>query len=406
MPSSSSSRPPRREPSPGISATTSSSSRRSATSATCPRSRRTFPRPTRARSGPASASTSTTTSSRSTWCRRTRRTTIKKLKALLKDADELYLATDEDREGEAIAWHLLEVLNPQADRAGQAHGVPRDHRGGDPGRDRRRPARLDRRLVDAQEARRILDRLYGYEVSPVLWKKVMPELSAGRVQSVATRIVVERERERMALRVAPATGTSGPRSPSEGLAGRRPACVRRHASSSSTASGWRPAATSPATARSSLERRRRPRRGRGRPVGRRTSTERDFAVRSVEPKPYRRRPAAPVHHLDLPAGGGPQAPPVVGAWPCEPRRGCTRRATSPTCEPTAPRCRTPRSTAARNEIRSATATSFLPDAPRHYTKKVKNAQEAHEAIRPAGDAFKAPDEVRREVPRPRPTSTS
>src|SRR6202165_2341373 len=124
---------------------------------------------------------------------------VKKLKALLKDASELYLATDEDREGESIAWHLLEVLNPRVPvkrmvfheitRSAIEHAVE-DWR------------ELDRRLVDAQEARRILDRLYGYEVSPVLWRKVMSGLSAGRVQSVATRILVERERARMRFRAA------------------------------------------------------------------------------------------------------------------------------------------------------------------------------------------------------------
>ena len=116
------------------------------------------------------------------------------------DVDELHLATDGDREGEAIAWHLLQT--PQAPRAGPAHGVPRDHRACHPGRGRE-PRDLDTDLVDArQETRRILDRLYGYEVSPVLWKKVAPKLSAGRVQSVATRIIVQRERERMAFRSA------------------------------------------------------------------------------------------------------------------------------------------------------------------------------------------------------------
>ena len=121
---------------------------------------------------------------------------IKKLKALLADADELYLATDEDREGEAIAWHLIEVLNPKVPVKRMVfHEITKEAIQAS----LRSPRDLDRRLVDAQEARRLLDRLYGYEVSPVLWKKIMPQLSAGRVQSVATRIVVERERERMAF---------------------------------------------------------------------------------------------------------------------------------------------------------------------------------------------------------------
>src|SRR5689334_15443756 len=119
---------------------------------------------------------------------------VAELKRLLKDADELLLATDEDREGEAIAWHLLEVLKPKVPvRRMVFHEITRDaiRRAIDETRE------VDQRLVDAQETRRILDRLYGYEVSPVLWKKIMRGLSAGRVQSVATRLVVERERERM-----------------------------------------------------------------------------------------------------------------------------------------------------------------------------------------------------------------
>jgi DNA topoisomerase-1 len=121
---------------------------------------------------------------------------VRKLKALLKDASELYLATDEDREGESIAWHLREVLSPPTSvpvKRMVFHEITRQaiERAVDQWRD------IDQHLVDAQEVRRILDRLYGYEVSPVLWKKVMPKLSAGRVQSVATRIVVRRERERM-----------------------------------------------------------------------------------------------------------------------------------------------------------------------------------------------------------------
>src|SRR5947208_2905423 len=127
-----------------------------------------------------------------------KRSQVAKLKRLMKDASELLLATDEDREGESIAWHLLEVLSPPAQLPVKRmvfHEITPGaiERAVDEWRE------LDRRLVDAQEARRILDRLYGYEVSPVLWKKVMPKLSAGRVQSVATRVIVERERERMAF---------------------------------------------------------------------------------------------------------------------------------------------------------------------------------------------------------------
>src|SRR6202042_580883 len=119
---------------------------------------------------------------------------VAKLKQLVKQASEVYLASDEDREGESIAWHLLEVLAPTGPVKRMVfHEITRAaiERAVDEWRD------LDRRLVDAQEARRILDRLYGYEVSPVLWKKIMPNLSAGRVQSVATRLLVERERARM-----------------------------------------------------------------------------------------------------------------------------------------------------------------------------------------------------------------
>src|ERR1039458_9423449 len=124
---------------------------------------------------------------------------VNKLKQLVKQASEVYLASDEDREGESIAWHLLEVLEPRVPVKRMVfHEITRPaiERAVLEWRD------LDRRLVDAQEARRILDRLYGYEVSPVLWKKIMPRLSAGRVQSVATRMVVERERARMGFRSA------------------------------------------------------------------------------------------------------------------------------------------------------------------------------------------------------------
>ena len=128
-----------------------------------------------------------------------RKQQVSRLKQLMKGASEVYLATDEDREGEAIAWHLVDTLKPRVPVHRMVfHEITPEAIA----RAVANPRELDTALVDAQETRRILDRLYGYEVSPVLWKKVLPKLSAGRVQSVATRIVVERERERMAFHAA------------------------------------------------------------------------------------------------------------------------------------------------------------------------------------------------------------
>ncbi len=170
---------------------------------------------------------------------------VTKLKALLKEASELYLATDEDREGESIAWHLLEVLNPRVPVKRMVfHEITREaiRRAVDNSRD------LDRRLVDAQETRRILDRLYGYEVSPVLWRKVLPRLSAGRVQSVATRLLVERERARIRFRAASFWDVVG------ALPG-RPEGVSAACSSASTATAWPPDGTLATTASSTGPRR-------------------------------------------------------------------------------------------------------------------------------------------------------
>ena len=249
--SSSSSHRPRHAPSRACSGPTSWSSRRSGTSATCPGAPTRSRPPTRARSGRASAWTSTTASSRSTSSRPEKKSVVANLKRQLKQADELYLATDEDREGESIAWHLFEVLAPQIPVKRMVfHEIT-------PAALQRaveEPRELDRRLVDAQEARRILDRLYGYEVSPVLWKKVMPRLSAGRVQSVATRMVVERERARMRFRAATWWGVEGTfAAPDPARRGRHhhPAQLRRRRWCRSTAPPSRPGATSTPTARSS-----------------------------------------------------------------------------------------------------------------------------------------------------------
>ena len=221
---------------------------------------------------------------------------VDELKRELKSATELLLATDEDREGEAIAWHLLEVLKPKVPVKRMVfHEITREAIERALGETRE----IDDRLVDAQETRRILDRLYGYEVSPVLWKKVMQGLSAGRVQSVATRLVVERERERMLFVAASywdIVGTFEP-GPFEArlvaVDGRRVAQGRDFGDDGRLKSDIlaldEDAARTLAAALA------------GAP----------FAVRSVEEKPYTRRPAAPVHDVDAAAGGEPEAPLLV-----------------------------------------------------------------------------------------------
>src|SRR6478672_8173061 len=195
---------------------------------------------------------------------------VAELKRLLKDADELLLATDEDREGEAIAWHLLEVLKPKVPVKRMVfHEITKEaiQRAATETRD------LDTRLVDAQETRRILDRLYGYEVSPVLWRKVRQGLSAGRVQSVATRMVVERERERMAFRMASYWDVEGDFAP-QGSAGQAFTARLTAVDAKRVATGRD---FGDATARAIAE-------------GVRAAA---VSVTDVQEKPYTRRPSAP-----------------------------------------------------------------------------------------------------------------
>lgn len=317
-----------------------------------------------------------------------KKSTVAELKDILKGVDELYLATDGDREGEAIAWHLLETLKPRipvkrmvfheitesAIRA--AAEDPRD---------------LDNDLVDAQETRRILDRLYGYEVSPVLWKKVAPKLSAGRVQSVATRIIVQRERERMAFRTAGYWDVSAELDASVSDAQATPPTFTAKLNSVD---------------------------------GRRVASGRDFdslgqvrkpdevlvldeaaagalaaglqgaqlSVASVEQKPYTRRPYAPFMTSTLQQEAGrklrfsSERTMSIAQRLYENGYITYMRTDSTTLSQSA-------IDAARNQARQLYGEEYVHPTPRQYTRKVKNAQEAHEAIRPAGDVFQTPGQL-------------
>ena len=318
-----------------------------------------------------------------------KKSTVTELKGLLKDVDELYLATDGDREGEAIAWHLLETLKPRipvkrmvfheitesAIRA--AAQDPRD---------------LDNDLVDAQETRRILDRLYGYEVSPVLWKKVAPKLSAGRVQSVATRIIVQRERERMAFRSAgywdvtaelDASVSDPQASPPTFTAklnsvdGRRVATGRDFDSLGQVRKPDEVLVLDESNARTRW------------PAGLRGA---QLAVSSVEQKPYTRRPYPPFMTSTLQQEAGrklrfsSERTMSIAQRLYENGYITYMRTDSTTLSGSA-------INAARNQARQLYGEEYLHPSPRQYTRKVKNAQEAHEAIRPAGDTFATPGQL-------------
>ena len=308
-----------------------------------------------------------------------------KLKGLLKDASELYLATDEDREGEAIAWHLLDELKPKVPvrrmvfheitESAIRHAVEN-------------PREIDMDLVEAQEARRILDRLYGYEVSPVLWKKVMSGLSAGRVQSVATRLVVARERERMAFRVASYWDIAGSFDAGEGHE-QRIFPARLHAvDGARVATGSSFTAQGELKASSSGQQVVHLERSRAENLVR-ALADTEFEVRSVESKPYTRKPYPPFRTTTLQQ----EASRKFGFSASRTMQTAQRlyenghitymRTDSTPLSSTAV-------DAARAQVRELYGADFLPDAPRTYASKVKNAQEAHEAIRPAGESFKTP----------------
>ena len=323
-----------------------------------------------------------------------KRPQIRKLKAALAKAEVLYLATDEDREGEAIAWHLQQVLKPAKSIAVKRmvfHEItaPAIQAAIEQPRD------IDRRLVDSQEARRILDRLYGYEVSPVLWKKVQPRLSAGRVQSVATRIVVERERERMAFVAAEYWSLTA----TFGVPGEVAAGEPRDFTAALVSVEERPVATGASFDRAGRLKRAgsvRLDEAAARSLAAGLADTR-FAVGSVDEKPYRRRPAAPfmTSTLQQEAGRKLRMSATVAMRTAQSlyEKGYITymRTDSTTLSNTAHRT-------ARAIIRQRFGDSYLPPAPRRYTKKVKNAQEAHEAIRPAGNSFRSPEEVRGALP--------
>ena len=315
---------------------------------------------------------------------RDKKSHIAKLKKLVKEADALYLATDEDREGEAIAWHLLDELKPPKGLPVHRmvfHEITKpailaavDN-----------PRQINDDLVEAQEARRILDRLYGYEVSPVLWKKVMSGLSAGRVQSVATRLVVDRERERMKFRVASywdldATFDAGtghdPRMFPAKLYSVDDVRVARGSDFDNTGE-LKGKAERVHLSRADAE------------ALASGLTETSYDVRSVESKPYRRSPYAPFRTTTLQQEAsrklGMSASVTMSVAQRLYENGFITymRTDSTTLSGAAVG-------AARDQVRELYGAEYLPDSPRTYASKVKNAQEAHEAIRPAGESFRTP----------------
>ena len=311
---------------------------------------------------------------------------VAELKELMKDADELILATDEDREGEAIAWHLIEVLRPKIPvRRMVFHEITKDaiQKAAKETRD------LDYRLVDAQETRRVLDRLYGYRLSPVLWKKVMPRISAGRVQSVATRLIVERERERMAfissawwdLAAACAPGFSARLL---SLDGKRVATTNDFDSNGGIKekSASNILLLDEAAARELVQ----------------SLNGQSLVVKSLEESPRTERPKPPFTTSTMQQdagsrlGWGAQLTMRIAQRLYENGYITYMRTDSVTLSSSS-------ITAARSSAQSLYGKEFVPSSPRVYEGKTKNAQEAHEAIRPAGESFRTPGELAPELSR-------
>ncbi|WP_245885346.1 type I DNA topoisomerase [Kineococcus rhizosphaerae] len=310
---------------------------------------------------------------------------VSELKRALKDADELILATDRDREGEAIAWHLVQALEPRIPYRRMVFGeITREaiQQAVQELRD------IDDRLVDAQETRRILDRLYGYELSPVLWRKVRAGLSAGRVQSVATRLCVERERERMAFVAAgyaDITGTFQPEGDSAFAAklsqveGRRVASGRDF-NDDGTLKTQNVAHLDVAAAQAIVA----------------GLQDADFAVRGVEEKPYTRRPAAPFITSTLQQEASRKLR-LNARQTMRTAQGLYERGYITYMRTDSIQLSAQALAAARSQARELYGPEYVPDAPRNYTSKAKNAQEGHEAIRPAGENFRTPAQVSGEL---------
>ncbi len=313
---------------------------------------------------------------------------VTKLKGLLKDAERLYLATDEDREGESISWHLMEVLKPKVPTHRLVfHEITREaiqHA-------LQSPREIDDRLVTAQETRRVLDRLYGYEVSPVLWRKIAPHLSAGRVQSVAVRLIVNRERERLAFRTASYWDLAGDFAGGDGqsfkavlatLDGKRLVTGKDFEDTTGKlAPGKRDVVYLNQTAAEQLRER----------LG-----DAAFQVTLVEHKPYSTQPPAPFTTSTLQQeanrkfGQGSRDTMRLAQALYEKGYITYMRTDSTTLSDQALQ-------AAREQISSLYGAEYLPGEPRRYASKVKNAQEAHEAIRPAGERFRTPDSLKGEL---------
>ncbi|MFT4030418.1 MAG: type I DNA topoisomerase [Protaetiibacter sp.] len=309
--------------------------------------------------------------------------TVSELKRALKDADELYLATDEDREGEAIAWHLLEVLKPTVPvRRMVFHEITKDAI-----REAEQNTReIDTALVDAQETRRILDRLYGFEVSPVLWRKVGPGLSAGRVQSAATRLVVDRERERLAFVSASYWDLTAEFRPADSGAVFTARLARLEGRRVAQGGDFDDAGALKADVVALDER------AADILADALRAPTASFEVAKLETKPYSRRPAAPFTTSTLQQEASRKlrlsARTTMSLAQSLYENGYITymRTDSTTLSQQA-------IDAARSQAVTLYGADSIPEKPRVYASKSKNAQEAHEAIRPSGDVFRTPAEL-------------